>query len=72
MRVFAFSEARQNLATVLKLAQTDGSIRVRHRDGRVFTIRPETTEDSPLDIASVPLNLSREEIVASVRESRER
>ena len=71
MRVYTFSEARQNFATVLELAQAEGCVQITRRDGGVFSIQPVSQPKSPLDVEGVSLGLSRSEIVATVRESRE-
>ena len=72
MKVYTFSEARQNFASVLDTAQKDGAVRVTRRDGREFTIQPVKGAPSPLAVKGVKLKLSRDEIVAAVREGRER
>lgn len=70
MKVYTFSEARQHFASILELAQQEGCVQVARRDGGVFNIQPAPKSYSPLDVEGVSLNLSREEIVAAVRESR--
>lgn len=72
MKVYTFSEARQKFATILDVAQLEGSVRITRRDGTTFLIRPEKEKSSPLDVKGVPLNFTREEIVSAVREGRER
>ena len=72
MKVYTFSEARQNFASVLDAAQKDGAVRVTRRDGRAFTIQPVKEAPSPLAVKGVKLERTREEIVAAVREGRER
>jgi len=72
MKVFTFSEARQNFASVLDSAQKDGSVRVTRRDGRAFTILPVPESPSPLAVKAVRLKIERSEIVAVVRDGRER
>ena len=72
MKVYTFSEARQNFAAVLDRAQKDGTVRITRRDGRIYTIQPAREPSSPLDVKPVRLKLSRSEIVQAVRESRER
>lgn len=74
MKVYTFSQARQNFATLLDEAQKDGAVRVTRRDGRVFTIQPVQEAPSPLAVESVAVKakLNRSEIVSAVRESRER
>jgi len=72
MKVYTFSEARQNFASVLNNAQKEGAVRITRRDGRAFTIQPVQESPSPLAVKGVNLKLRRSEIVAAVRESRER
>ena len=71
MKVYTFSEARQKFASVLDSAQKDGAVRVRRRDGRVFKIEPVNEAPSPLAVKGVKLKLTRDEIVAAVRKSRQ-
>ena len=70
MRVFTYSEARQKLAKLLDLVLKDGEVRIRRRDGQEFVIRPVDDYSSPLEVPPVPLDISREEIVDIIRESR--
>lgn len=72
MKVYTFSEARQNFAAVLDKAQKEGAVRIARRDGRIYTIQLAHEPSSPLDVKPVRLKLSRSEIVQAVRESRER
>jgi hypothetical protein len=72
MNVYTFSEARQKLATVLDEAQRKGAVRIKRRDGSEFEIAPVRSRASPLDVEGIDLGLSAEEIVAAVREARER
>jgi len=68
--VYTYSEARQNLATLLEKAVTEGEVRVRRKDGQVFVIIPEVTAGSPLDVEGVDIELTREEILEFIREGR--
>jgi PAS domain-containing protein len=68
--VYTYSEARQNLATLLEKAVTEGEVRVRRKDGQVFVIIPEVTAGSPLDVEGVNIELTREEILEFIREGR--
>lgn len=72
MRVYTYSEARQNLADLLDQAGDEGEVRIRRRDGSEYVIRPRRREGSPLDVPPVSARVSAEEIVAAVREGRER
>ena len=68
--VYTYSEARQNLASLLEKAVQEGQVRIRRKDGQIFLIIPEATEGSPLDVEGVDLDLTKEEIVGFVREGR--
>ncbi len=68
--VYTYSEARQNLATLLDQAVSEGEIRIKRRDGRLFIVQPVTTTESPLDIEGVDLGISTEEIIDFIKEGR--
>lgn len=70
MKVYTYSEARQNLATLLEQARREGAVRIRRRDGQSFVLKPEARAGSPLDVKGVDLNLTADEIVGFVREGR--
>jgi prevent-host-death family protein len=71
MRVYSYSEARQQLASVLNRARREGEVRIRRRDGEVFAVRPaEGERDSPLDVPGVSVRITTDDIVTAVRESR--
>ena len=72
MRVYTYSEARQNLASLLEVAQRDGAVRIRRRAGRSFLLQPEPAGGSPLDAAGVDLGVTTDEIVTTIREGRGR
>ncbi len=68
--VYTYTEARQNLATLLDKAVADGEVRIRRRDGSVFVVRPEPVSGSPLDVEGVDLGLTTDEILEFIAESR--
>ena len=72
MKVYTYSEARQNLASILEQARREGAVHIRRRDGQLFVLRPEVGARSPLDVAGIDVGISADEIVAFVREGRER
>lgn len=72
MRAFTYSEARQNLATLLTLAQSE-EVEIRHKDGRVFSLRAKRPRtQSPFDVASVANTVTTDDILDAVRASRQR
>ena len=72
MRVYTYSEARQNLSSVLDKAESTGKVIIRRKDGRVFALVPERMSRSPLDVPSIHAAVSAEEIVKIVRNERSR
>jgi hypothetical protein len=72
MTVYTYSEARQNLASLLEQARSEGGVRIKRRDGQEFVIRPVRSKGSPFDVKGIDLDVSAEDIVAAVREGRER
>jgi antitoxin (DNA-binding transcriptional repressor) of toxin-antitoxin stability system len=73
MKAYTYSEARENFASVLEEAERDGAVEIRRRDGAVFRLSPAPrSKSSPLEVPGVKLKVSTEDIVATVREERER
>ena len=72
MKVYTYSEARQRLATLLDEARDEGAVRIRRRDGQEFVLQSVRESGSPLDVQGLDLGWTREEIVAAVREGREK
>jgi hypothetical protein len=70
MRIYAYTEARQKLASLLEQAAEYGEVRIKQRDSQVFVIKPEKREGSPLAVKGIELGLSREEILQSIEEGR--
>lgn len=72
MQVYTYSEARQKLAMVLEQAEKTGKVLIRRKDGRTFSMVPEKTAASPLDVPTIRAKITSQEIVDIVREGRER
>lgn len=47
MNVYTYSEARQQLASVLDSAKKTGKVLIRRQDGSTFSITPEVEVKSP-------------------------
>lgn len=72
MRVFTYSEARQNLASLLDLAQSE-DVEIRRKDGSRFLLRAQSPDQgSPLDVPGIENSVSTAEICSVLREVRER
>jgi len=70
MKEYTYSEARQRLADLLDLAQREGGVRIRRRDGSVFVLARVDDQRSPLDVPSVNIALSRDDILTFIHEGR--
>lgn len=71
MLVFTYSEARKKLAEVLDLAREDEVI-IKRRNGETFSITEVRRKASPLDVCGVTIGVTTSELVAAVRDGRER
>ena len=73
MRMFTSSEARDDLDSLLEIAQRDGEVGIRHKDGKSYKLQPLELKGSPLDVGgTVKIDITADEIVEIVREGRER
>ena len=73
MTVYLYAEARERLSSLLERALTEGQVKLRSRDGRVFIIRPERLpKTSPFDVRSVKLPITKVDILEAIQESRAR
>jgi antitoxin Phd len=73
MKAHTYSGARENLATVLEEAERDCAVEIRRRDGAVFRLSPAPkSSSSPLDFPGVKFGVKTQDLVAAVREGRER
>ncbi len=70
MKVFTYSEARQNLSELLNTAQNE-EVEIRRRDGSIFSIVSKTEkEKSPFDVAGIKTRATTQDILDAVKESR--
>jgi Phd_YefM. len=72
MKIYTYSEARQNLATLLEEARRKGEVRIRRRDGESFVLRPERPVRSPFDVEGADVGLRREQIIRAIHDSRKK
>ncbi len=70
MKVFTYSEARQNLSKLLQLAKKE-EIEILRKDGSVFYLRAKNKKrKSPFDISGIKTKATTQDILDAVRESR--
>ncbi|MDQ3755390.1 MAG: type II toxin-antitoxin system Phd/YefM family antitoxin [Acidobacteriota bacterium] len=67
-----YLETQENLSALLERAREQGEVRIKRADGQIFVLKPEKDKRSALDVAGIDLGVSTGEIVAFVREGRER
>jgi hypothetical protein len=72
LTIYNYSQARQNLSSLLNKAKEEGSVWIKRKDGSTFILKPIYTQKSPLDVEGIDLNVSRKEIVDIQREIRAR
>jgi prevent-host-death family protein len=72
MKIYKYSEARQNFSTVLNTALKEDVI-ITRRDGNRFKLISinKTGKKSPLDIEGIDTDVTTQEIIEAVRECRE-
>jgi len=71
MKVYTYSEARQRLADVLNIARSEEVI-IKRRGGETFSIIYRKSKKSPFDVPGIQTKATTKDILAAVRESRER
>lgn len=70
MKVFTYSQARQNLAKLLLMAQ-DEEIEIRRKDGSLFSLTAKKKQvKSPFDVAGINTQATTQDIVDAVKDSR--
>ena len=71
MKVYTYSEARRRLADVLNIARSEEVI-IKRRGGEAFSIIYRKSNKSPFDVPGIKTKATTNDILAAVRESRER
>lgn len=70
MNVYTYTEARQNLASILDQAAREGEVRIKRKDGQVFVIRLQRSTKSPLEVEGIDLGVTTQEIVDFIDDGR--
>jgi len=71
MKVYSYSQARQNLSKVLSESRSE-DVLIRRRGGQVFRVSAEPPTGSPFDVPGVKTKATTADILRAVREVRER
>ena len=70
MNVYTYTEARQNLASILDQAAREGEVRIKRKDGQVFEIRLQRSTKSPLEVEGIDLGVTTQEIIDYIDDGR--
>mgnify|MGYP001386630549 CR=1 FL=1 len=69
MKIYTYSQARQNLAEVLNQSK-DEEVVIRRRGGDSFAVVPKAREGSPFDVPGVRTRATMADVLSAVKESR--
>ncbi len=70
MKVFTYSEARQNLSGLLRIAQRE-EVEIRRKDGSVFSVTTKQTKTkSPFDVEGINTKATTQDILNAISTSR--
>ena len=72
MKLYTYSDARQQLAKVLETASKEGKVLIRRRDGSLFSLTPEKQPKSPFDVEGISTQVTTNDIVDTLRSERQR
>ena len=73
MTVFTYSQARQNFSSLLDIAKREGTVQIKRRDGTLYSVSPvKRPKRSPFGVRGVKTRATTQDILAAVRESRQR
>lgn len=73
MKVYTYSEAREKLSSILEESKTEEVV-IRRRKGDMYAIVPQPARPrrSPFDVSGLNKNITRQEILEAISESRKK
>lgn len=72
MKLYTYSDARQQFSKVLDTAKREGKVLIRRRDGSLFSLISEKKPISPFDVEGISTKVTTSEIVEVLRRERQR
>ncbi len=72
MKIYTYSQARQNLATLLTESKTTGVLIRRSKTGELFRVTPQAPDESPLDIKGIKTKATTRQVISAIRQVRKR
>ncbi len=70
MDTYTLTEARQKLSFILDRAKKKGKVFIQRKDDSVFEVKALSDKKSPLDVKGINIEISREEIIKAIKESK--
>jgi hypothetical protein len=69
MKVYSYSQARQQLSQVLDTARSE-EVLIRRRGGETFSLRYKSEPASPFDVPGIKTRATTDDILDAIREVR--
>ena len=71
MKIYTYSETKQNLTDILNIAKNEEVI-IKRKGGETFSVIFRKSKKSPFDVPGIQTKANIQDIFEAVRESRER
>lgn len=68
-KTYSYAQAKQSFDLVLREAFDEGKVKIR-KDDQIFVIMPESKNISPFDVEGVDIDITVEDIISYIHESR--
>ena len=69
MKIYTYSEARQNLSSLLNCAENE-EVLIKRRDGKTFTVIAKQISSSPFDVPGITVKASTQDILSVISDAR--
>lgn len=72
MKVYTYSQARQNLSDLLNEAEKGDEVIIRRKDGRNYIVSFQQENHSALDVEGIKSSVTWESLSRTIRENRDK
>jgi len=69
MKIYTYSEARQNLSSLLNCAENEEVV-IKRRDGKTFIVIAKSISSSPFDVPGINVKTSTQDILDARSDAR--
>ena len=70
MKIYTYSEARQNLSSLLNFAESEEVV-IKRRDGKTFAVTAKPIASSPFDVPGIDVKTSTQDILDAIVDARQ-